>query len=172
MGWAWHNHGNFGQAIETGRPRLCRQAHFMEVEVDPETGQIDVTRIVNVNDVGKAVSPETVEGQMYGGSFMGAGRSTMEEMIWDPTTGVLLNRDLLNYKFAGILDLGPVDTHIVETSMGHGPYGTVGVGEDVATLIPALLGPAVYNAIGRWIDDFPITPDKVQKALAERPAGL
>ncbi len=165
MGWAWHNQGNFGQAIETGRPRLCRQAHFMEVEVDPETGQVDITRIVNVNDVGKAISPETVEGQMYGGSFMGAGRSTTEEMIWDPATGVLLNRDLLNYKYATILDLGPVDTQIVETGMGHGPYGTVGVGEDVGTVIPALLGPAVYNAIGKWIDDFPITPDKVLGAL-------
>lgn len=166
MAWAWHNQGNFGQALETGRPRLCRQAHFMEVAVDLETGQVDITRIVNVNDVGKAISPETVEGQMYGGSYMGAGRGLMEEMIWDPPTGVLLNRDLLNYKYATILDLDSVDTHIVETGMGHGPYGTVGVGEDVATVIPALVGPAVYNAIGKWIDDFPITPDKVLKALA------
>ncbi|MEE8400434.1 MAG: molybdopterin cofactor-binding domain-containing protein, partial [Desulfobacterales bacterium] len=165
MGWAWHNQGNFGQGIATGRPRLCRQAHFLEVEVDLETGQVDVTRIVNVNDVGKAISPETVEGQMYGGSYMGVGRSTMEEMIWDPATGVLLNRDLLNYKYATMLDLGPVDTHIVETGLGHGPYGTVGVGEDVATVIPALLGPAVFNAIGKWIDDFPITPDKVLRAV-------
>jgi xanthine dehydrogenase molybdenum-binding subunit len=55
----------------------------------------------------------------------------------------------------------------VETEMGHGPYGTVGVGEDVATMIPALLGPAVYNAIGVWVDDFPITPDKVLKALGK-----
>jgi len=51
--------------------------------------------------------------------------------------------------------------------MGHGPYGTVGVGEDIATMIPALLGPAVYNAIGVWVDDFPITPDKVLKALGK-----
>jgi xanthine dehydrogenase molybdenum-binding subunit len=171
MGWAWHNQGNFGQAIETGRPRLCRQAHFMEVEVDPETGQVDVTRVVNVNDVGKAVSPETVEGQMYGGTYMGVGRGTMEEMIWDPPTGVLLNRDLLNYKYATMLDVGPVDTRIVESGMGHGPYGTVGIGEDVATVIPALVGPAVYNAIGKWIDDFPIAPDRVLKALGRIPTS-
>ena len=167
IAWAWHNQGNFGQAIETGRPRLCRQAHFMEVEVDTETGQVDVTQIVNVNDVGKAISPETVEGQMYGGSIMGASRGIMEEMIWDPPTGVLLNRNLLDYKFATILDVGPIDTHIVETGMGHGPYGTVGVGEDVATVVPALVGPAVFNAIGKWIDDFPITPDKVLEALSK-----
>ena len=166
VAWAWHNQGNFGQAIETGRPRLCRQAHFMEVEVDIETGQVDIARMVNVNDVGKAISPETVEGQMYGGAIMGASRGIMEEMVWDPATGVLLNRNLLDYKYATMLDVGPIDTRIVETGMGHGPYGTVGVGEDVATVIPALVGPAVYNAIRKRIDDFPITPDKVLKALS------
>jgi xanthine dehydrogenase molybdenum-binding subunit len=167
VGWAWHQHGIWGDAMETGRQRFCRQAHFMEVEVDTETGQVEVTRVVNVNDVGKAISPESVEGQMYGGTYMGVGRALTEEMIWDPQTGVLLNRNLLDYKFATIADCPGADTLIVETGMGHGPYGTVGVGEDVATLIPGLLGPAVYNAIGVWVDDFPITPDKVLKALGK-----
>jgi len=167
VGWAWHQQGIWGDAMETGRPRLCRQAHFMEVEVNTETGQVEVTKVVNVNDVGKAISPETVEGQMYGGTYMGVSRSLSEEMIWDPQTGVLLNRNLLDYKIATILDCPEADTIIVETGMGHGPYGTVGVGEDVATMIPALLGPAVYNALGVWVDDFPITPDKILKALGK-----
>ena len=167
LGWVWHTHGIWGEAIETGRPRLCRQAHFMELEVDTETGAIEVTKVVNVNDVGKAISPETIEGQMYGGTYMGVGRALTEEMVWDPQTGVLLNRNLLDYKYATMLDCVPADTIIVETGMGHGPYGTVGVGEDIATMIPALLGPAVYNAIGVWIDDFPITPEKVLKALGK-----
>jgi CO/xanthine dehydrogenase Mo-binding subunit len=162
--WAWHNQGIWGQANETGRPRLCRQAHFMEIEVDPDTGQIEVTRVVNVNDVGKAISPESVEGQMYGGTVMGVSRGTFEEMIWDPQTGVLLNGNLLDYKVATILDCGPIDTPFIETGLGHGPYGATGIGEANATLLPALLGPAVYNAIGCWVDDFPITPDKVLKA--------
>jgi CO/xanthine dehydrogenase Mo-binding subunit len=167
VGWAWHNHGIWGDAMETGRPRLCRQAHFMEVEVDIETGVVEVTKVVNVNDVGKAISPETIEGQMYGGTYMGVGRSLTEEMVWDPRTGVLLNRNLLDYKYATIKDCVAADTIIVETQLGHGPYGTVGVGEDVATMIPALLGPAVFNALGIWIDDFPITPSKVLKALGK-----
>jgi xanthine dehydrogenase molybdenum-binding subunit len=167
LGWAWHNQGIWGQADETGRPRLCRQAHFMEIEVDPDTGQIEVTRVVNVNDVGKAISPESVEGQMYGGTVMGVSRGTIEEMIWDPQTGVLLNGSLLDYKYATILDCGPIDTPFIETGLGHGPYGATGIGEANATIIPALLGPAVYNAIGRWVDDFPITPDKVLKALGK-----
>jgi xanthine dehydrogenase molybdenum-binding subunit len=139
----------------------------MEVEVDPDTGQVEVTRVVNVNDVGKAISPEGVEGQMYGGTVMGVSRGTIEEMIWDPQTGVLLNGNLLDYKYATILDYGPIDTPFIETELGHGPYGATGIGEANATIIPALLGPAVYNAIGRWVDDFPITPDKVLKALGK-----
>jgi CO/xanthine dehydrogenase Mo-binding subunit len=80
----------------------------------------------------------------------------------------MLNGNLLDYKIATIGDImGPIDTHLVETEQGYGPYGIVGLGEDVATLIPALLGPAVYNAIGAWIYDFPITPDKVLKALGK-----
>jgi xanthine dehydrogenase molybdenum-binding subunit len=165
IAWAWHSQGIFGGSIETGRPRLCRQAHFMEIEVDTETGLIEITRVVNVNDVGKAISPETVEGQMYGGTYMAVGRALTEEMVWDPNTGVLLNRNLLDYKCATMNDCGPIETIYLETALGHGPYGAVGVGENSATVVPALIAPAVYNAIGKWIDDFPITPDKVLKAL-------
>ncbi len=121
VGWAWHQQGIWGDAMETGRPRLCRQAHFMEVEVDTETGQVAVTKVVNANDVGKAISPESVEGQMYGGTYMGVGRALTEEMVWDPQTGVLLNRNLLDYKIATIKDCPKADTAIVETVMGMAP---------------------------------------------------
>jgi xanthine dehydrogenase molybdenum-binding subunit len=149
------------------RPRFCRQAHFMEVEVDTEAGEVLVTKAVNVNDVGKVINPGSCEGQQYGGTYMGVGRARSEEVIHDPPTGVMLNGNLLDYKIATILDAGPIDTILVETGMGYGPYGVVGIGEDVATVVPALLGPAVYNAIGVWIDDYPITPDKVLKALGK-----
>jgi xanthine dehydrogenase molybdenum-binding subunit len=167
IAWAWHCQGIWGQAIETKRPRLCRQAHFMEVEVDAETGEVEVTKVVNVNDVGKAISPETVEGQQYGGTYMGIGRGLTEEMVWDEQTGDLLNGDLLNYKVATMLDCGPIEAIIKETGLGHGPYRTCGVAEDIATVTPALIGPAVYNAIARWVDDYPITPDKVLQALGK-----
>jgi xanthine dehydrogenase molybdenum-binding subunit len=152
-------------SAEQPRPRFCRQAHFMEVEVDPETGEVLVTRVVNVNDVGKAINPASCEGQQYGGTFMAVGRARSEEVIYDPVTGVMLNGNLLDYKIATLLDVGPIDTHLVETGMGYGPYGVVGIGEDVATVVPALLGPAVHNALGVWIDDYPITPEKVLEAL-------
>lgn len=163
--WAWHRQGRFG--IEEGRHRLCRQAHFCEVEVDPETGEVEVKRVVNVNDVGKALSPEGVEGQQYGGTYMGIGRNRLEEYIWDEKTGVLLNGNLCDYKFATINDINTIDTLIVETGMGYGPYGSVGVGEVVATVTTYLLEGAVYNAIGKWVDDAPVTPDKVLAALGK-----
>jgi xanthine dehydrogenase molybdenum-binding subunit len=163
--WAWHRQGRFG--IEEGRHRLCRQAHFCEVEVDTDTGEIIIKKVVNVNDVGKAMSPEGVEGQQYGGTYMGIGRNRCEEYIWDEKTGVLLNGNLCDYKFATMNDIEALDTHIVETGMGYGPYGSVGVGEVVATVTTYMLEGAVYNAIGKWVDDAPLTPDKVLKALGK-----
>lgn len=160
---AYHRQGRLGK--ESGRQRLCRQAHFCEVEVDTETGDVEVTRVVNVNDVGKALCPEAVEGQQYGGTYMGVGRNRSEEHIWDPATGVLLNGNLIDYKFSTFLDVGPIDTIIVETGMGLGAYGTVGIGEDVGTDTTYLLHGAIHNAIGKWVDHGPITPDKVLKAL-------
>jgi CO/xanthine dehydrogenase Mo-binding subunit len=164
----------FGYHIQTGayspdqpRPRFCRQAHFMEVEVDSETGEVEVTRVVNVNDVGKVINRGSCEGQQYGGTYMGVGRARSEEVVHDPVTGVMLNGNLIDYKIATMLDVGPIDTILVESGMGYGPYGLVGIGEDVATVVPALLGPAVYNALGVWIDDYPITPDKVLEALGK-----
>ncbi len=154
-------------AYSGARLRLCRQAHFMEVEVDTETGEVDVVRVVTVNDVGKVINWEGCEGQQYGGVYMGVGRGRSEEVVYCPMTGVMLNGNLLNYKIATMLDVGPIDTILVETGMGYGPYGVVGIGEDVATVIPALIGPAVHNAIGKWADDFPITPDKVLKTLGK-----
>ncbi|MBN2239241.1 MAG: xanthine dehydrogenase family protein molybdopterin-binding subunit [Dehalococcoidales bacterium] len=162
----------YGWQVQTGayagiRLRLCRQAHFMEVEVDTETGEVDITRVVNVNDVGKVISWEGCEGQQYGGTCMAVGRGRSEEVVYDPTTGVMLNGNLLNYKIPTMLDIGPIDTLLVETGMGYGPYGLVGIGEDVATIVPTLIVPAVHNAIGVWVLDLPMTPDKVLKALGK-----
>lgn len=150
------------------RLKLCRQAHFMEVEVDPETGEIVINKVVNVNDVGKVINWDGCEGQQYGGTFMGVGRGKSEEVVHDPVTGVMLNGNLIDYKIATMLDVDSVDTLLVETGMGYGLYGAVGIGEDIATVVPTLLGPAVYNAIGVWIDEFPITPAKVLEAIAKK----
>ena len=149
------------------RPHFTRQAYFMEVEVDTETGEIDIIKTINVNDVGKVINRMSCEGQQYGGSIMGIGRSLFEEMIYDKATGVMLNGNLIDYKIATMNDIGPMDNILVETGLGYGPYGLVGIGEDAGTVTVGLLAPAVYNAIGVWIDDYPITPDKVLRALGK-----
>jgi CO/xanthine dehydrogenase Mo-binding subunit len=163
----WVEGKGFPQAAPEALPRLVRQAHFMEVEVDPETGEVDVTKVVNVNDVGKAGSPEACEGQQYGGTYMAIGRALTEELVWDEATGVMLNGNLLDYKIATMRDCGPIDTILVETQLGNGPWGSTGIGEDISTAVPALVGLAVQNAVGAWIDDYPITPDKILKALGK-----
>jgi CO/xanthine dehydrogenase Mo-binding subunit len=149
------------------RLRFCRQAYFMEVEVDTETGLVDVTKVVTVNDVGKVINWDGCEGQAYGGAIMGIGRGMTEEVVHDARTGIMLNGNLLNYKIPTTLDYGEIETIMVESGMGYGPYGSTGIGEDVATVLPALIGPAVQNALGVWIDDFPITPSRVLAALGK-----
>ena len=95
---------------------------------------------------------------------MGVSRVRSEEVVYCPTTGVILNANLLDYKINTILDCGPIDTIVLETEMGYGPYGSTGIGEDVATMVPFALYDAVHNAIGEWVD-LPVTPGKVLRAL-------
>ncbi len=95
---------------------------------------------------------------------MGVSRVRTEEVIYCPATGVILNGNLIDYKINTILDCGPIDTIIAETGMGYGPYGSTGVGEDVATMVPFALYDAVHNAIDRWVD-LPLRPDRILRAL-------
>lgn len=161
--WDWHRQGRYG--TEEGRERLCRQAYFSEVEVDPDLGKVYVKKVVNVNDVGKAISPETCEGQQYGGDYMGVGRALAEEVVYDPDTGVKLNGNLIDYKVWTMRDIESTENYLVETGMGYGPYGLVGIAEDVATVIPGVIGTAIHNAVGEWVDDHPMTPAKVLAAI-------
>jgi len=148
---------------------LGRAAYFAEVEVDTDTGEIFVTNWTNLHDMGKIVSPETVDGQMYGGIPMSYGRGVLEENTYDTATGVLLNNNLIDYKVATIKDVLPGTVHnvTIETGLGWGPYGTIGCGELTATCAFVAVGNAVYNAIGKEIEDYPITPAKVLKALGK-----
>jgi xanthine dehydrogenase molybdenum-binding subunit len=162
IGWG----GNPLAYVEIPAPTVF-QAHFVEVEVDPDTGKIEVTNVINVCDVGQAIRPESVEGQMYGGTIMAWGRPLSEDMIYDPQTGILLNGDLCNFQIASFLDCGPIETIIQESRLGIGPFGLAGVGEDTATLVPVGITNAVFNAIGVRIQENPITSEKILKALGK-----
>lgn len=144
-----------------------RQASFIEIEVDPETGKIYIKRLVIVNDVGRVINPQGVAGQQYGGGFMGIGRAMTEEIFYDPLTGVKLNDDLVQYPVLTMADIYRTDCVAVETLLGYGAYGNMGIGEDVNCVVRNVLRYAVYNALGVWINEDPITPERVLKALGK-----
>jgi CO/xanthine dehydrogenase Mo-binding subunit len=147
---------------------LAKQCCFIEVEVDTETGQVDVTKLVRPYDVGQSINPDVNEQQLYGGAYQGLGVSGTEEIYYDPQTGVRLNDNLIGYPVLTMLDTGPIECPIVETHLGFSAYGLYGCSEaGKAAVAAALLVPAVYNAIGKWIEDTPVTPDKVLRALGK-----
>ena len=147
---------------------MCKQAAFIEVEVDTDTGHVDIVNTAIVNDVGTVISPEGVEGQQYGGGTMALGKSLTEEIIRDPQTGVALNANLLGYGIFTMADLDkPIDCHQVETRGGNNAYGVTGIGESLGCLLAALTNAAIYNATGKWVNHIPTTPVRVLKALGK-----
>jgi CO/xanthine dehydrogenase Mo-binding subunit len=129
----------------------------LEVEVDPETGSGDYTTHVCVNDIGQPIGPETVEGQMYGGAIMGLSTSAIEEQVYDPSTGVRLTPNWLDYRIMTFLDAPTVKYKMVTSRMGWGPYGSCGVGEDNCTFGSAMAVPAVKTPSAIMGDTYPPT---------------
>ncbi|MDD5401823.1 MAG: molybdopterin-dependent oxidoreductase, partial [Dehalococcoidales bacterium] len=147
---------------------MGRQCTFVEIEVDPETGEIIINDVCNVNDVGKAVDPDGINAQQYGGSTMGLSHNRQDGCIYDPATGVKLNNNLIDYKWFSFNDIkGPFNPNFVENGFGYGPYGYIGCSESLAAVNSTTLNLALYNAIGKWVTDNPLTPDKVLKALGK-----
>jgi CO/xanthine dehydrogenase Mo-binding subunit len=146
---------------------MSRQAHFMEVEVDVETGEVIVTNLVCVNDVGHLFNQRGAEAQQYGGAIMGLGRSATEEKIYCPKTGIGLNFNNIGYHIGTMNDYPEVKCIINESHLGYSSYGACGIGEDTGASLSGITAGAVYNATGKWVLDYPVTPDKVLKALGK-----
>ena len=164
--------GNLYGLTSDGKPdsrlyAMGRQAHFIEVEVDTETGMMDVTKIVCVNDVGHLFNPVGAYAQQYGGVGMGMGRSGTEGHIFCPNTGVALNYDLIGYHIATMNDYPNVEGLINESHLGYAAYGAYGIGENIAAGMSGITVSAIHNATGKWVLDYPTTPDKVLKALGK-----
>jgi CO/xanthine dehydrogenase Mo-binding subunit len=161
----------YGLTME-GKPHpelyaMARQAHFIEAEVDTETGMVNVTKIVCVNDVGHLFNREGAEAQQYGGAVMGLGRSGTEEHVFCPRTGVALNYDLIGYHMGTMNDYPPAECLINESHLGYGAYGAYGIGENVGASMSGITVSAIFNATGKWVLDYPTTPDRVLKALGK-----
>ena len=147
---AWHNITTMDVDPETGQGNAYSTyswaSQLAEVEVDTDTGKVHVLRVVAVHDVGKAINPINIEGQIEGGIMMGLGFTLTEEI--QQNNGYLVTENLGEYIIPTSLEVPHIENHIVEVPVSDGPYGAKGVGEP--TLIPT--SPAILNAICNALD--------------------
>ncbi len=141
--------------------------HIADVEVDVETGKVKVLRYTAVQDAGVAIYPPYVEGQIQGGAVQGIGWALNEEYVYDDK-GVLRNASLLDYRMPTTLDVPMIESIIVEVPNPGHPFGVRGVGEVPIVPPPATIANAIRDALGFYMRELPMSPRKVQKAIAER----
>ena len=144
-------------------PDFTFGAHAVEVEVDTETGGVRVLRHVACHDVGQAINPQSVEGQIQGGAVMGVGYGLMEEVALDH--GVNLSTLFASYLIPTSLDVPDVEPLIIESGEGKGPFGARGIGEPPIGPPAAAIANAIEDAVGVRITELPITPERVARAL-------
>jgi len=148
--------------------------HMAEVELDPDTGSLAVLRYIVCDDVGKAVNPMIVRGQVHGGVAQGVGQAVMERTVYDQESGQLLSGSLMDYTLPRAADLPEIEVDLIEVPCASNPLGVKGAGEAGAVGSP----PAVINAVvdalrsaGASLVDMPATPERVWKALHEKRAA-
>jgi CO/xanthine dehydrogenase Mo-binding subunit len=141
-------------------------AQVAEVEVDPETGQVRVHKIVTAHDVGTILNPLTHQGQIEGGVIQGLGYALMEEL--NTEEGRISTLSLGEYKIPTIEDIPELVTVLLESSTGPAPYGGKSIGESSNVPVAAAIANAVFDAVGVRILDLPITAEKVFRALREK----
>jgi CO/xanthine dehydrogenase Mo-binding subunit len=140
--------------------------HIADVEVDPETGKVDVLRYTAIQDVGRAIHPSYVEGQMQGGAVQGIGWALNEEYFMDDA-GRMANSSFLDYRMPTTLDLPKIETIVVEVPNPLHPFGVRGVGETPIAPPVATIANAIYDAIGLRLRQSPMKPGRILEALAE-----
>ena len=146
--------------ISPAYPFACQIA---EVEVDTETGEVKMLSYVAAHDVGRAINPQTTEGQIQGGVAQGIGWALMENMVTE--RGRVINPNFRDYVIPGPLDLPPIKPILVEPIDPNGPFGAKGIGEPALNPVPAAVANAIYNAIGVRITELPISPEKILNGL-------
>jgi 4-hydroxybenzoyl-CoA reductase alpha subunit len=155
-------------------PAYSFSAAVVEVEVDPASGWLRVPRVFIAHDVGCAINPVLARGQVEGSVYMGLGEALMEEQAYRRLPAKLSRANvhkfpsMLEYKSPGPLDMPEIVTYLVEEPDANGPFGAKEVGQGPLLPIMPAVANAVYDAVGVRIDEVPITPEKILKALKER----
>ncbi|SMB92059.1 CO or xanthine dehydrogenase, Mo-binding subunit [Thermanaeromonas toyohensis ToBE] len=135
--------------------------HFAEVEVDTETGEVKVLNYVAVHDVGRAINPLLVEGQIEGGIQMGLGYGLTEELVLDKKTGKVVNASLKGYKLFRAKDMPKIKVLLVEEGEDPGPFGAKSIGEAATVPVAPAVVNAVADALGLDFDELPVTPGRI-----------
>ena len=147
-------------------------AHFAEVEVDIETGKIQVKKVVAAHDIGRVLNRQTAESQVIGAITQGMSAALFEEKIMDPETGTMVNPNLHDYKVATAMDIPevvPIFVDVIDDRLNN--LGTKGLGEPPRIPASAVIANAVFNAIGVHVREIPMTPARVLAALKRKEAG-
>jgi len=155
-------------ATVEGHPEPARAANqyatqIAQVRVDPDTGEVEVLRLVCVQDVGFAFNPLQLEGQIEGGVVQGQGYAVSEEMILEG--GAVAAPGLEHMLMPTAMDVGEVESHIVEVGAEDGPYGAKGAGETPVVATAAAIANAVADATGAFVRELPVTPERVLRAM-------
>ena len=152
---------------DTKWERTAWAAHAAEVEVDTVTATVKVTRYIAAHDLGKAINPFAVKQQIEGGVVMAMGAVFTEEMLIDKATGLPLNPNMLDYKPLSIKDAPLAEVIIIEHPKDYGVFGAHGIGEPPMALAAPVVASAVYNAVGVWVTEMPLTREKLVTALKQ-----
>jgi 4-hydroxybenzoyl-CoA reductase subunit alpha len=153
-------------------PAYSYSAAIAEVDVDPSTGFVNVSRVWIAHDIGKSINPMLVMGQVEGSVYMGLGEALMEEMTYRANRNVVHKfPSMLEYKSPTTMEMCDVKTYLIEDPDPNGPYGAKEVGQGPLLPVPPAVANAVYDAVGVRIDEVPITPEKVLKALRDKARG-
>ena len=153
-------------------PAYSYSAAVAEIDVDAETGIVVVERVWIAHDIGKSINPMLVMGQVEGSVYMGLGEALMEEMTYRGNRNIVHKfPSMLEYKSPTTLEMCDVKTYLIEDPDPNGPYGAKEVGQGPLLPIMPAIANAVYDAVGVRIDEVPITPEKVLKALKEKSRG-
>lgn len=150
-------------------PAYSYSACVAEVACDRETGEVNVEQVWLAHDIGRALNPLNVEGQIEGGVVMGLGEALMEEQAF--RNGFLRSPSLLWYKVPTVLEAPEIHPILVETIDPEGPLGAKEVGQGPLLPVPPAIANAIHDALGIRVDEVPITPDKVVRALKDKEAG-
>ena len=141
-------------------------SHGVRVKVDQDTGKVQILKYVAAHDVGKAINPLLLEGQVYGGVMMGLGYALTEQVILEK--GENMNPNFRDYKILTAKDVVPIDAPVLETYDEDGPYGAKGIGEPGCVPTAPAVANAIYDAIGVRINELPITPERILAAIREK----